>query len=237
MKTAMGWRGAANVGRIGPRAAIPAARARIADAAGPAQTARSRRARARAGSTRAARRLESQVEHHLALARGRREAARLVEVEDRLDRLRPGRRSPGSGRGPSAEISPLPSERVAHPVEQPLPEAPSRSGSPGCAGPSASGSASAPRRSSSSVPKPPGTATKADRVLRERDLAREEVAERQRDVLVLVAALLVRQLDVQPDRRRRARRTRPVGRFHDAGAAAGDRPRTRRPRAGAPGRR
>src|SRR5690606_42103098 len=55
-----------------------------------------------------------------------------------------------------------------------------------------------------------------------RSLACEEVAEGERDVLVAVAALLHRQLDVQSDRRRLACVAATVGCLHDAGAAPGD---------------
>ena len=58
--------------------------------------------------------------------------------------------------------------------------------------------------------------------LDEHVLAREEVAERLRDVLVGVGVLLVRQLDVEPHRRALAEVGAFVGRFHHAGAAAGD---------------
>ncbi len=56
--------------------------------------------------------------------------------------------------------------------------------------------------------------------LDEHDLARKEVAEGLRDVLIRVAALFVGQLDVQADGGALAVKGAFVGRFHDAGATA-----------------
>jgi hypothetical protein len=58
--------------------------------------------------------------------------------------------------------------------------------------------------------------------LHEHDLAREEMAEGLADVLVGIAGLFVRQLDVQPDRQRLAEIGALVGRLHDARSATGD---------------
>ena len=60
-------------------------------------------------------------------------------------------------------------------------------------------------------------------VFDEHHLAREKVAEFQRNILKLVGGLLMRQLDVQPDRQPLFARVRAlVRRFHHAGAAAGN---------------
>ncbi|MNR01914.1 hypothetical protein D3C85_1177420 [compost metagenome] len=56
----------------------------------------------------------------------------------------------------------------------------------------------------------------------EHHLAAEEVVELQAQVLVLVGALLVRQHDIEADRRAVAVIGALVGRLHDAGAAAGN---------------
>ncbi len=56
----------------------------------------------------------------------------------------------------------------------------------------------------------------------EHHLAREKMLEGLADVLVVVADLFVRQLDVQPDAGRFAVERALVGGLHDAGAAAGD---------------
>ncbi len=58
--------------------------------------------------------------------------------------------------------------------------------------------------------------------LHEHHLAREEMVEGLADVLVRVIVLLVRQLDVQADAGRLAVKSALVGRFHDAGTAAGN---------------
>ena len=60
------------------------------------------------------------------------------------------------------------------------------------------------------------------RVAHEHHLAREEVVEVEADVDVVVLELLVRQLDVEPDRRHAGVARAAVAGLHDAGAAAGD---------------
>jgi len=62
----------------------------------------------------------------------------------------------------------------------------------------------------------------AARVAHEHDLAGEEVVELERYVAVGVAALLERQLDVEPDRAGTGVPRPAVGRLHDSGPAAGD---------------
>ena len=62
----------------------------------------------------------------------------------------------------------------------------------------------------------------SERILHEHKLAQEEVAVIAADLYVLIAFLLVRELDVQADGRTSGFRSSLVARFHEAGAAAGD---------------
>ena len=75
--------------------------------------------------------------------------------------------------------------------------------------------------SSSSVPRPPGSADEAVRVLEQQDLAHEEVVAGDPAVHVRVRILLVRELDVAADREAAGVARAAVGGFHQAGTAAG----------------
>ena len=76
--------------------------------------------------------------------------------------------------------------------------------------------------SSSSVPNPPGMHHVGGGEFDEHDLAREKMLESLGDILVADCRLLVRQLDVEADAGRFAEKGAPVGRLHDARAAAGN---------------
>ena len=161
-----------------------------------------------------------QVQHLVALGPGRLEAARLVVIEDRLDdrfglvdhlhQIEIGRRDHAFA-----------DELVAHPVDQPAPELAADQDDRHLAALAGLHQ----RQALGQLVERAEAAGHHDvgrREVHEHHLAREEMAEVEADVLVRVAGLLVRQLDVEADRRRASREGALVGRFHDARAAAGD---------------